>query len=388
VPDVQKVIDTELPESANTAELPTELVAKLDTAVEGALQDNASPGAIVGVRSPEGTWIKAYGLSDTETKTRMSADMHMRIGSVTKTFTGSVILQLAERGELSLDDPIEDYVTGVPNGDRITLRLLADMTSGIASYTFNKAWEKAFFSDPEKNTFTPDELIGYGIDDSPIFKPGAKYYYSNTNVILLGKVIEKVTGKPAFEVIEQQVIEPLDLANTSWPGDTTDLPKPHADGYTLQGEDATPKKPANATHWDPSWAWTAGGLVSDMDDLLTYGRALGTGQGLLSPKEQAKRLTSFPPSAEYSYGLAMACVDGWVGHTGELPGYNTSLYYDTTTDTTVIAQTNSDISSGDCSQSPTLADNSTDVICSGPSTRVEMALTEALGHKLTPPAQD
>lgn len=385
VKDVDKVIAAKLPASAETTELPAELVAKLDAAVKSAMEHDAAPGAVVGVRSPEGTWIKAYGLSDADTKAPMEAGMHTRIGSITKTFTGTVLLQLAEEGELSLDDPIDKYVPGVPGGDRITLRLLSNMTSGVASYSVNKAWEKSFFTDPEK-TFTPDELIEYGVADSPIFKPGAEYNYSNTNLILLGKVIEKVTGQDAFDVIEQRIIKPLGLTHTSWPGDTGTLPKPYANGYTLQGLDADPKKPTNATHWNPSWAWTAGGLVSTIDDLLTYGRALGTGQGLLDEREQAERLTSFPASTEYAYGLSMGCVDGWVGHTGELPGYNTSVYYDTTTDTIVVVQATSDIYSGDCSESPTLAHNVTDMPCSDPSTRIEVALSEALGHKFTPPA--
>lgn len=385
VANVDQVIAAKLPASAETAKLPADLVAKLDAAAQTALKQDATPGAVVGVRSPQGTWIKAYGLSDMDTAATMEAGVHTRIGSITKTFTGTVLLQLAEDGKLSLDDPIEKYVSGVPRGERITLRSLSDMTSGVASYTFSESWQKRFFSDPE-STFTPDQLIDYGIAEAPVSKPG-EYDYSNTNLILLGKVIEKVTGRPAFEVIEQRIIRPLGLANTSWPGDTTTLPKPFASGYTLQGPDATPRKPDNATHWNPSWAWTAGALVSNIDDLLTYGRALGTGQGLLGPRAQAERLRSFPASTDYAYGLSMGCADGWVGHTGELPGYNTSVYYDTATDTTVVNQTNSDIASGDCSGSPTLADNPSNPVCSNPSTRIEVALSEALGHKLVTPPQ-
>jgi D-alanyl-D-alanine carboxypeptidase len=386
VANVDRVIAAELPASAASAQLPAELVAKLDVAVRAALKEDATPGAVVGVRSPAGTWVKAYGLSDTHAGTTMQAGVHTRIGSVTKTFTGTVLLQLAQDGELSLDDPIEKYVPGVPGGDRITLRSLSDMTSGVASYTFSEAWQRRFFGDPENTSFTPDELIAYGIAAAPVSKRG-EYNYSNTNTILLGKVIEKVTGRPVFEVIKQRIIEPLGLAGTSWPGDTTTLPKPFARGYTLQGKDATPRKPDDATHWNPSWAWTAGALVSTVGDLLTYGRALGTGQGLLGPRAQTERLTSFPASTDYAYGLSMGCVDGWVGHTGELPGYNTSVYYDTATDTTVVNQTNSDIASGNCSGSPTLADNPKRPVCSNPSTRIEVALSEALGHTLVTPPQ-
>jgi D-alanyl-D-alanine carboxypeptidase len=119
-----------------------------------------------------------------------------------------------------------------------------------------------------------------------------------------------------------------------------------------------------------------------MDDLLTYGRALGTGQGLLDPDTQEERLRSIPGAA--GYGIAFGCIDGWVGHTGELPGYNTTVYYHAASDSTVVVQTNSDIASGNCADSPTLANDPRDSVCSSPATRIFAAVTEALGHKFTP----
>ena len=116
--------------------------------------------------------------------------------------------------------------------------------------------------------------------------------------------------------------------------------------------------------------------------LAIYGRALGTGQGLLGHLAQAERLRSFPRPA--GYGIAMGCIDGWVGHTGELPGYNTSVFYDTTTDATVVVQANSDMASGDCPESPVPTDDPRDAVCSSPATRIFVALSTALGHTFTP----
>jgi D-alanyl-D-alanine carboxypeptidase len=178
------------------------------------------------------------------------------------------------------------------------------------------------------------------------------------------------------------VFDPLGLENTSWPGQSTEMPAPFAQGFTLQGDFAKPDAPSNATHWNPAWGWTAGEVISDMADLLTYGRALGTGQGLLGPVAQAERLKSFPGPA--GYGIAVGCIDGWVGHTGELPGYNTTVYYDTTSDTTVIVQANSDIASGNCPASPVLTDDPRDAVCSSPATRIFVGLTTALGHTFPP----
>jgi D-alanyl-D-alanine carboxypeptidase len=379
---VYKVIHTRPTAQMFRHDLPRHLVAKLDAAARTGLHAAATPGAIVGVRTPRGTWTKAYGLADPAEHGRMRVGMHTRVGSITKTFTGTLVLQLAQEGRLSLDDPISKYVPGVPNGHRVTLRLLADMTSGVASYTADTAFTDRYFAHP-RATFDDDELIAIGLADSPIFAPGAMFYYSNTNSLLLGEVIEKVTGEPLAKAYRRMIFRPLGLSDTSWPGTRTALPRTYAQGFTLQGDTATPDNPSNATHWNPSWGGAAGEIISNMPDLLTYGRAMGTGQGLLRPATQVERLRSFPGSA--GYGLAVGCVDGWVGHTGELPGYNTTLFYDTTTDTTVAVQTNSDIASGDCPQSPTLNDDPRTLVCSAPATRIFVALSAALGHTFTPP---
>jgi D-alanyl-D-alanine carboxypeptidase len=379
VSDVPDVIAAAQTEASTTAALPEPVVAKLERAAQSSFENAAAPGAIVGVRTPEGTWTSSYGFADPTTDVPMSTDLHMRIGSVTKTFTGTLILQLAEDGQLSLDDKINKYVPDLPNGKKITLRMLADMTSGIASY-YTDDFLDQYFGQPEE-VFTPDELVRFGVSESPIFKPGAEFNYSNTNTILLGKVVEQVTGQPVADVLQQRILGPLGLANTSFPDTSPVIPDPHPQGYTLQGG-ADPDDPTNATDWNPSFGWTAGGMISTLSDLLVYDRALGTGQGLVSTETQTERLDSFPVSA--GYGIALGCIDGWVGHTGELPGFNTALYYDTTTDTSVVVLVNSDIASGRCSESPTLTDNPSDVPCSAPATRVFVALSKALGHRFEP----
>lgn len=366
---------------ASTAALPEDLVATLNAAVEDALPVTAAPGVVVGVRTPEGEWVQSYGSADWDRTKPMADDVHQRIGSVTKTMTGTVILQLVQEGLVSLDDTIARYVDGMPNGDMVTLRMLLNMTSGLASYTFSTDFTDAYFADPSL-VFTPEQLLDVARGLDPLFDPGAEFNYSNTNTILLGKVIEEVTAKDVGEVFTERIYEPLGLTGKSWPGESPNLPDPHANGYTLQGS-GSPEAPADATNWNPAWGWTAGEAISTMSDLLVYGRAIGTGVGLLDEATQVERLTSFPGAA--GYGLAMGCVDGWVGHTGELPGFNTSVFYDTTTDTTVIVMANSDIPSGDCAESPVLPDNPTGVECRAPATRVFVAVSEALGHAFTPP---
>jgi D-alanyl-D-alanine carboxypeptidase len=379
VANIQKVIaDGSKP--AKATPLPRKLSAKLDAAVRSALPKTAAPGVIVGVVTPSGTWKAAYGKADPSAGTPMAVGMHTRIGSVTKTFTGTALMQLAEAGKLSLDDKIQKYVPGIPNGDRITLRQLADMTSGLASYTQSKKFQDVLFSKPQ-TVFTPKELVAIGVAEAPLYEPGASFNYSNTNTVLLGMVIEQVTGKTVGEVFKEQIFDPLKLKNTSWPGDSVDIPAPYAQGFTLQGDFAKPDAPSNATNWNPSWGWTAGELISNIDDLLVYARALGTGHGLLGEASQKERLT-FPGPA--GYGIGVGCIGGWVGHTGELPGYNTTLFYKTGADIAVAVQANSDIASGDCKAAPTLTDDPRDTVCSSPATRVFVAVSKALGQPYTP----
>ncbi|MCS5723463.1 beta-lactamase family protein [Herbiconiux sp. CPCC 203407] len=375
---------------ARTAELPTSPMPEaattaIDEAARQGFADAAAPGAIVAVQSPDGLFLQAYGTADPATGAPMTTDMHHRVGSISKTFTGTLLLQLVDEGEAGLDDPVSDYLEGVPNGDEVTLRMLADMSSGLASYTKDEAWQASFFGDPLK-VWEPDELISTGLALPPVFAPGESFDYSNTNTLLIGKVIEKITGKTFDEVIDERIIEPLGLMNTNWPGASADFPQPHAQGFTLQGETATPDAPANATDWNPSWGWTAGELITTAADLATYARHQATGSGLVSPELQRERLTGFD---DYSgYGLAITCAGGWIGHTGELPGFNTVMLYDTANDITLITMTNSDIASGDCPEGATITDNPTaDLPCSSPALRVATAITTALGNPYVGPGQ-
>jgi len=318
----------------------------------------------------------------------MRPDVHHRIGSVTKTFTISLLLQAEADRLLSLDDTIDQYADGIPNGDNITLRQMANMTSGIASYTENKQWQNEFFSDHER-VWKPEELVQVGIKDSPLFDPGTQWHYSNTNTVLLGLVLEQVTGEPIDQLYRERIIEPLDLKGTSFPGADPSLPDPHAQGYTLQGQ-SSGAEPVDATNWNPSPDWTAGEMISTVDDLLVYGRALGTGEGLLPSEQQAERLNSFvsdvpplnrpPLKGNLAYGLGLGNDHGWIGHNGQTPGYTTYLFYHPELDAVVTVEVNSDIPSGDCPEDkPTMKDTPRNISCDTPADRIFSALAEALG---------
>ena len=136
------------------------LAKRLDTAVNQAMTTAAIPGAIIGIWGPDGSYVRGFGVADKTTREQMKTDFYSRIGSVTKTFTVTAVLQLADQGKLGLDDPIAEFIDGVPLGDRITLRQLARMQSGLFNYSASPEFQKAMFADPRRE-FTPHELLDY-----------------------------------------------------------------------------------------------------------------------------------------------------------------------------------------------------------------------------------
>lgn len=308
---------------AGFVELTPAVAARLDAAIREVLRETRVPGVIVGLWAPgKGNYVKTFGVADKATGAPMSTDLHVRIGSETKTFTVTALLQLVDQGKVGLDDPISTYIEGVPNGDRITLRNLAGMRSGLFSYTQDPDFIKKFEGEPE-GSFTPQQLLDYAFKHPIMFQPNAEFSYSNTNLVLLGLVVEKITGRPLDQVIKQDVLEPAGLHRTHFPTGPG-FPEPHAQGYTNQ----TPSgRTENATDWNPSWAWAAGAMISDMQDLRSWAHTLATGT-LLTPATQAERLKTTPMDIPGDgYGLGIFNIQGWIGHNGSLPGYEVLPVY-------------------------------------------------------------
>jgi D-alanyl-D-alanine carboxypeptidase len=327
--------------SADPAKPMSDAVAqRLDTAVNQAMTAVNVPGAIIGVWGPDGSYVRAFGVADKATGAPMKTDFYHRIGSQTKTFTATGVLQLADQGKVALDDPIAKYIDGVPQGDKITLRQLLRMQSGLYNYSESPAFQQAMFADP-RTPFSPQELLGFAFAEPNVFPPGEGFLYCNTNYILLGLVVEKVSGKPLQDYVRDHILTPLGMSHTSFPT-TNAFPEPHAQGYTVQTADG---KETAATDWDPSWGWAAGAMISTLDDMHIWAPALATGR-LLSPEMQAQRLQTvgapgLPP--QDGYGLGIFNLGGWIGHNGSLPGYQTVSVYLPQTQTTMVILINTDI---------------------------------------------
>ncbi|MEU0408996.1 serine hydrolase domain-containing protein [Streptomyces griseorubiginosus] len=315
------------------------LASRLDKAIEKVRRQAGIPGVVAGLWMPgKGRYVRATGVADRATGEPMRTDVFVRIGSETKTFTVTALLELVDNGLIGLDDPISDYVHGVPDGHRITLRHLAEMRSGLFPYTEDADFQHDLLSDPRRS-FTPRQVLAYGFKHKNTFAPGARFEYSNTNLVLLGLVVERVSGRTLADFLERRVLRPARLPHTLLP-ERFEFPRPHPRGYTdqtLSGE------VADSTNWNPSWAWAAGAMISDLHDLRRWAKIVATGT-LLRPRTQAERLrmllTGHPG---LSYGLGIFESGGWIGHNGSIPGYETVTVYLPSKKATLVLMINTDI---------------------------------------------
>jgi len=301
---------------------------QLEQLVDGTAAAEDVPGVLVGVRWPDGAeWIHAAGVRDLSTGVAMDPETQWPARSITKSFTITALLRLEEDGDISLDDTIDRYVDGVPGGDEVTLAQMALMTSGLPDYT-NERFAAAFVEDPAR-VFEDSELLAFVEGEALEAEPGAEHRYINTNTLVLGMALAEVTGATVGEVLDR-VTEPLGLDATRYrpaPG-SVDAPT----GYQPDGASLA-EVPLTFGVFG-----AAGAMATDLDDLLSWGEALGRGTGL-EPGRAASRTEAAAPlldGPEYDrYGLGIGELDGWWGHTGEGLGYSALVMNHPASGTTV-----------------------------------------------------
>src|SRR6266480_104579 len=262
-------------------------VAKLKPLLLARMQQLRIPGAIVYVNDPgQGSWSTALGMGNLATREPMQVTNYMRVGSIAKTFTATIILQLVDQHKLRLDDPVSKYQPQVPNGAHITIRELLNMSSGLFTYDSDEGYEQAALANPYK-VWQPEELLAIAFKHPQVFAPGKGYLYDNTNYILLGLIMQQLTHLPAAQAWQHYIFGPLGMHQTSLPPPTSSaIPDPHTQGY-MYGLDFTGTGPLlNVTDWNPSWGWTAGGAISTLHDLQIWAKALATGQLLSAATQQ------------------------------------------------------------------------------------------------------
>lgn len=277
-------------------------------------------------------WVYTGGLANIPEGAVMSSNHVFRIGSNTKTFTVTVLLQLVEEAKLSLTDPLSRYFPAYPKASMVTVAMLCNMTSGIPDYTQNTQWMDVMDLTPAKR-WNPQELVSWAFTENFYFEPGTAYRYSNTNTILLGMIIEKITGHKLEQEIRNRIVVPLQLTQTGLITNGTSFPGPHSQGYYLgtyvAGDDQTDL-------YDYSYIWAAGSIYSTPRELQKYAAALVHG-GLLSPAMQQQRLTDLREIApNAAYGLGIFRRGSFYGHNGTVMGFSSSMYHSNQRDCTVI----------------------------------------------------
>jgi D-alanyl-D-alanine carboxypeptidase len=323
---------------AISAEVEKGLLADVDKELKAFGGNQSVPGAVVGVWMPGAApWVRAVGLGNLSPREAMKLDDKFRVGSNTKTFVVTVLLQLVDEGKLSLDDSLAKFDVGVkvPNAEHITVRELCQMRSGLLDAYHAPELDSMNINAQTK--ITPRELVAIAVKHPPLFAPGAQWNYSNTNYLLLGLIIEAVTHDTAQNEIQKRLLGPLKLGNTSFPVDQVGMAAPFSHGFALgkekNWEDVTVTLP-------PMLTWTAGVMISDMADIKSWVKDYVSGK-TNSAATQKERLACGPtgrPGLEF--GLGIGCSSGWYGYTGGIPGYNTAAYYLPSRDATIIAFVN------------------------------------------------
>ncbi|MFD7448369.1 serine hydrolase domain-containing protein [Kitasatospora sp. NPDC059827] len=313
------------PTTAFAGGKPDSIQQSLNTLVK----DDGLPAALASVKGRDGrTRTYTAGVGNLTTGAKPPVDGQVRAASNTKTFTAVVVLQLVAEGKIGLDEPVETYLPGLVRGDgidghTITVRQLLQHTSGLPEYV-----DKGAILTSPKRYYEPRELLDAALAQKAHFAPGSSWEYCNTNYLLAGLIIQKVTGRPLGEEVTKRVIDRIGLRHTYFPtpGDTT-VHEAHPQGYNREADGSL----RDYTELDPSWGWAAGAIVSTNTDLNSFFSALLGGR-LLPAAQLAQMRTTVPaellgPGVRYGLGLQskpLPCGGLVWGHGGTIPGYRTS----------------------------------------------------------------
>jgi D-alanyl-D-alanine carboxypeptidase len=326
-------------------------VLRRDTA---AVHRAGAIGVAAVLDTPSGTATAGAGEADLRTGAPMRSDAHYRAGSTVKTLVATVALQLVGEGRLALDDTVDRWLPGVVSGHgndgrRITVRQLLQHTSGLRGYTsipevFPAGYSARGYYENRFRHYTAGELVAAAVGHPPNSEPGAAYRYSNTNYVVIGMIIERVTGHPWRSEVRDRVIRPLGLTGTSLPGDQPYLPAPYAHGYHTYAEDG---RRVDTTVFNSTAADASGDLVTTPMDVNRFFGALLTGR-LLRPAELAEMRRTVPipdePGRRAGLGLEttpLSCGGFYWHHGGNALGYSSENGVTTDGRRAVTVSTNS-----------------------------------------------
>ncbi|MFJ6752844.1 serine hydrolase domain-containing protein [Streptomyces sp. NPDC091266] len=296
-------------------------------------------GVTMRVHDERGEWVGSAGVRKLGETAKPTTNGHVRIGSNTKTFTATVVLQLVAEGTIGLDAPVADYLPEFELGPNITVRMLLQHTSGVFNFT-GEYYDDGTFApgipattagqewvENRFKTYRPEELVRLALSKPARFEPGTDWSYSNTNYVLARLLIEKVTGRSLAEEMQRLILGPLGLSDTVLPETSPEIPAPHTQAY-YRYEDAGHQKTVDVTRQNPSWISTGGDMISTTQDLHTFISALMGGKLLPAPLLAEMR----KPHPKVGYGLGVFVQDvsenggTVITHNGGMAGHGALMY--------------------------------------------------------------
>jgi len=347
--------------------------AALQAVVEKATKEMLVPGAVVAIRTPQGSYTAAVGTTELGKQTPPDVNTHFRIASNSKTMTAALVVLLVQDGKLKFTDPVSNYVPDVPNGANITVAELLTMRSGLYNYTNAPEFSAELDANLAK-AWTPQEVLAIAFAHPPNAPPNTAYEYNNTNYALLGLIAEKAGGRPLRDQLRDRLFGPLSLQQTSLPAvDDASIPAPYSHGYMYGGSayamvdhpypadiktaaKAGTLKPIDYTNENASYAHAAGGVISTADNIATWIRDLVSGR-VFNADYQKQWLDSVqaedpgnPEGQKYGYGISyqrFSPTASMYYHGGEMPGFNSFMGYDPDNDVSLVIWTNLTISPAD-----------------------------------------
>ncbi len=287
----------------------------------------------------DGEEIVTAALGESMTGVPATTEMHFRNGAVAISYVSTLLLVFVDQGLVSLDDPVSTWLPDLPDAERVTLRMLANMTAGYPDYVQNEALDTELYADPFRQ-WTPEELIAIGLSTPRVFAPGTNWDYSHTNYVILGQAMEAIGGASLNVLLQDNVLDPLGLADTTDPG-TTAIPDPVLHAFTSERREALgiatgTRFYEESTFWNPSWTISQGAIqTTNIHDMAATAVAIGEGT-LLSPEshtaQTAPDLLGFGEPLEgcpnchtlderYNYGLGVVRSGPWLLQNPLFGGY-------------------------------------------------------------------
>ncbi|MEI8412867.1 MULTISPECIES: serine hydrolase domain-containing protein [unclassified Kribbella] len=306
--------------------------------------DSGFVGVQVRVHDERGEWAGSAGVRKLGEGAKPATDGRFRVGSATKTFVATVMLQLVAEGKVGLDAPVAGYLPEFGLDGRITVRMLLQHTSGLFNFTGDFpggtfvpgiTWQGKEWVENRFHSYQPEELVRLALSKPRLFEPGTDWSYANTNYVVAALLIEKVTGRTYGEEVQRRIVRPLGLTGTVVPVNRSQIPGPHAHGY-YQYDDAGQSKTVDITRQNPSWISAGGEMISTTKDLQTFISALMGGKLLPAPLLAEMRKAN----PTFGYGLGVWVQDGTtpspfpppscgvtvISHNGGVQGYATMMY--------------------------------------------------------------